>query len=91
MNVYETEQKAYDDANKAYQKQWRKVETIRDAHNKALHELRNVAPDNPEAYQPYVETFFATRRKLRGAEVATSLLLDQRETAFKALVAARGS
>ncbi|RYD60281.1 MAG: hypothetical protein EOP83_19755 [Verrucomicrobiaceae bacterium] len=91
MSAYETEQKAYDEANKAYQKQWRKMEPIRDHYRETLHNLLHVAPDNQDAYQPYVDAMFAARRKLRGGEVATTLLLDQREAAYKALVAARGS
>lgn len=81
------EQKAYDDANKAYQKEWRKAEPLRDHYNKAVNELLHVAPDNHT--QPYVEAMVSARQKLRGAEIRTGILLERREAAYKALVAAR--
>jgi hypothetical protein len=84
------EREAYGAANEAYQKAWRAAASVRGDYTAALRALEHKSPDDPEGAAPFLERFVAARSVLRDAEARATALLQEREAAYKVLVAAGG-
>lgn len=92
FNPKSDEQVAYNAANAAYQKSWRNNEPLREDLLAAERLLLSVPFDHrSDVTDRLLDKLLEARRILREAEAETQRLLDQREAAYKALIASRGA